>query len=197
MVRFMNLNDEDRGAFKAMKLAKDDLDAIEAALTELDAFSVVVPLTPTVRAIPANRPKMPIASELDEGGVRPRADFEPMVERHKALEQSARSWVKNLIEESRGASVPIAPWPKKDGTRRGYHLLDGVITLAEGGHDDDEMVRELAATAADSDAPYFAKTAGQAVGILSVNEALLFATLCAVLCADVALLPELRARPAA
>jgi hypothetical protein len=197
MARYWQLSDDDQKAYRAKKIPKDDLDAIEAALTELDAFSVVVPLTPTVRAIPANRPKMPIASELDEGGVRPRADFEPMVERHKALEQSARSWVKNLIEESRGASVPIAPWPKKDGTRRGYHLLDGVITLAEGGHDDDEMVRELAATAADSDAPYFAKTAGQAVGILSVNEALLFATLCAVLCADVALLPELRARPAA
>jgi hypothetical protein len=195
MVRFMNLNDADRAAFKAMKLAKDDLDAIDRALTELDAFSVVVPLTPTVRAIPANRPKMPIASELDEGGVRPRADYVPLQERLKVLDQAAGSWIKNLIEESRGASVPIAPWPKSDGTRRGYHLLDGVITLAEGGHDDDEMVRELAATAADSDDPYFAKTAGQAVGILSVNEALVFASLCSALCVDVASLPELRVRP--
>jgi hypothetical protein len=195
LARYTSLNVDDKMAFRAKGIDRDDLDAIEAALTELDAFSVVVPLTPTVRAIPANRPKMPIASELDEGGVRPRADYVPLQERLKALEQAAGSWVKNLIEESRGASVPIAPWPKKDGTRRGYHLLDGVITLAEGGHDDDELVRELAATAADSDAPYFAKTAGQAVGILSVNEALTFAAYCSTLCHDVAVLPSMRPRP--
>jgi hypothetical protein len=112
----------------------------------------------------------------------------------KALDQAAGAWVKNLIEESRGASVPIAPWPKKDGTWRGWHLLDGVITLAEGGHDDDEMARELAATAADSDAPYFAKTAGQAVGILGVDEAITFASHCFMLCRDPASF-DIRPRP--
>jgi hypothetical protein len=118
----------------------------------------------------------------------------PLQKRLKALDQAAGAWVKNLIEESRGASVPIAPWPKKDGTRRGWHLLDGVITLAEGGYDDDEMVRELAATAADSDAPYFAKTAGQAVGILGIHEAITLAALCSVLCDNPAAV-DVRARP--
>jgi hypothetical protein len=181
---------------RKVEIDTTDLDAVEKLMTEVaDPFSVVVPLTPTVRAIPANRPPMPIASELDEGGVRPRADYVPLQERLKALEQAAGSWVKNLIEESRGASVPIAPWPKADGTRRGYHLLDGVITLAEGGFDKDDTVRELAATAADSDAPYFAKTAGQAVGILNVNEALTFAALCSVVCDEKAPVPFVRPKP--
>jgi hypothetical protein len=196
MVRYLGLNDEDRAAFKAMKLAKDDLDAIERALVELDAFSVVTPLAPTRVGIPANHPPMPIATELDEGGTKARADFMPLQKRHKVLDQAARAWVKSLIEDSRGASVPIAPWPKRDGTRRGWHLLDGVITLAEGGHDDDEMARELAATAADSDAPYFAKTAGQAVGILSYQEAVTFASHCFMLCRDPASF-DIRPRPAA
>jgi hypothetical protein len=195
MVRYLALNDADQAAFKAKKLPKDDLDAIEKALDELDAFSVCIPLTPTYVGIPANRPPMPIASELDEGGVKVRAKFQPLIDRHLALEQTAKSWVTNLVEESRGASVPIGPWPKSDGTRRGYHLLDGVITLAEGGHDDDELARELAATAADSDAPYFAKTAGQAVGILNVNEALTFASLCSALVHDGYLTLEVRRKP--
>jgi hypothetical protein len=118
-----------------------------------------------------------------------------LIDRHLALEQTAKSWVTNLVEESRGASVPIGPWPKSDGTRRGYHLLDGVITLAEGGFDKDDTVRELAATAADSDAPYFAKTAGQAVGILNVNEALTFAALCSVVVDDEADVPAIRPKP--
>jgi hypothetical protein len=195
MVRYLALNDADQAAFKAKKLPKDDLDAIEKALDELDAFSVCIPLTPTYVGIPANRPPMPIASELDEGGVKVRAKFQPLIDRHLALEQTAKSWVTNLVEESRGASVPIGPWPKSDGTRRGYHLLDGVITLAEGGFDKDDTVRELAATAADSDAPYFAKTAGQAVGILNVNEALTFAALCSVVVDDEADVPAIRPRP--
>jgi hypothetical protein len=211
MLRYHALTDDDQLAFRARQIPKDDLDAIEKALDELkDPLSVVVPLTPTHVATNANaveriaaamkeafplRPPMPIASELDEGGVRPRADYEPLQGRLRALEQAAGSWVKNLIEESRGASVPIAPWPKKDGTRRGYHLLDGVITLAEGGFDKDDTVRELAATAADSDAPYFAKTAGQAVGILNVNEALTFASLCAALVHDGYLTLEVRRKP--
>jgi hypothetical protein len=211
MLRYHALTDDDQLAFRARQIPKDDLDAIEKALDELkDPLSVVVPLTPTHVATNANaveriaaamkeafplRPPMPIASELDEGGVRPRADYEPLQGRLRALEQAAGSWVKNLIEESRGASVPIAPWPKKDGTRRGYHLLDGVITLAEGGFDKDDTVRELAATAADSDAPYFAKTAGQAVGILNVNEALTFAALCSVVCDEKAPVPFVRPKP--
>jgi hypothetical protein len=126
------------------------------------------------------------------------AKYDELERRLQALDQAAKSWVKNLIEESRGASVPIAPWPKKDGTRRGWHLLDGIITLAEGGHDDDEMARELAATAADSDAPYFAKTAGQAVGILGVNEAVTFATFCSALAVDpLVVADKIRPRPAA
>jgi hypothetical protein len=193
MLRYLALNEADQRAFKAMAIPKDRYDAIEAALNELDAFSVVAPLAPTRVGIPANR--LPVATELDEGGTKARADFMPLQKRLRALDQAAGAWVKNLIEESRGASVPIAPWPKKDGTRRGWHLLDGVITLAEGGHDDDEMVRELAATAGESDAPYFAKTAGQAVGILDANEALTFASMCTVLVANVAALPEMRPRP--
>lgn len=189
--RYQALSDEDKRRYTEAKAGIDtgDLDAVERLLDEVDAFSVVVPLTPVAAMVEARRPVT--LDDLDQGAAVANEDFEPLRAAVKALDAPARSWLEDVIVRAGGAGVAM-----KATHMRSFDLLRGLVELARHGHDDDELARELAATALGDVSPFFATTAGQAVGILAAPQARTFAELCVAFCADVASV-DLRLRPAA
>jgi hypothetical protein len=156
-----------------------------------DPFDGLEPLAPTHVGIKANARPVTLA-DLDQGAPIPDADFDPLRTVTATLDAAAQSWLKGIITDAGGKGVAI----KGQLHARSFDLLRGLVTLARHGHGEDEMARELAATALGSDDPFFAGTTGQAVGILDAAQASRFAALCVALCDDVTSV-ELRQRPAA
>jgi hypothetical protein len=154
-----------------------------------DPFDGLEPLAPTHVGIKANARPVTLA-DLDQGASIPDADFDPL--RKIPLDAAAQSWLRGVITDAGGKGVAI----KGQLHARSFDLLRGLVTLASHGHGEDELARELAATALGSDEPFFATTVGQAVGILDAAQASRFAALCVALCDDVTSV-ELRQRPAA
>jgi hypothetical protein len=162
-----------------------------AAGPEADPFDGLEPLAPTHVGIKANARPVTLA-DLDQGASIPDADFDPLRKVTATLDAAAQTWLKGVITDAGGKGVAI----KGQLHARSFDLLRGLVTLARHGHGEDEMARELAATALDADDPFFATTVGQAVGILDAPAASRFAALCVALCDDVTSV-ELRQRPAA
>lgn len=207
--RYRALSDDDKRRFIARQAeiprypGDRDLDAMERLLDEIDPFSGLNSLTPTYSAIQANRRlgdvglrdvkvRKPVTLEdLDCGEPMEDDEFEFLRSEVALLEPMRQSWLRNVIATAGGAGVAI-----KATHRRSYDLLRGLVCLARDGHDDDQLVRELAATALESDEPFYATTVGQAVGILAAPTAARFAVLCVALCDDVASV-DLRTQPVA
>jgi hypothetical protein len=93
-----------------------------------------------------------------------------------------RSAITALATEAQQAGVSFHL--KEARTARRYHILWGLVTLAEADALDEDAVRILTSTALDSDAAQFPTvTAGHALGALDATTAQTFADLCAVLAA--------------
>jgi hypothetical protein len=138
------------------------------------------------------RQKPVTLADLDQGAPIPDADFDPLRKVTATLDAAAQSWLKGVITDAGGKGVAI----KGQLHARSFDLLRGLVTLARRGHGEDELARELAATALKADDPFHVPTVGQAVGILDAAQASRFAALCVALCDDVTSV-ELRQRPAA
>jgi hypothetical protein len=159
LARFEALTHDQKTDFKARRLRKGDLDAVEKAID-----SIVSP-TPA-------RP--------DEGGDVDEADFAPMAAAYEALPGAAKKWCARLLAESRDGGVPFhrASAP----TMRRYELYRGLIHLA-GWADDPLEARDVlvalvyAASGADDSTLFANVTAGHALGSLNATEAATFSQL--------------------
>lgn len=115
--------------------------------------------------------------EHDEGRTLEPDSFVPLEALHASLPTEAQNWFHGIVAEADRASVPFRGRHTK--TLRRYELYRGLLLLAQGGGDADEIVRALVALALDTDAPlYPCITTGHAVGAMGATEAEKFAGLC-------------------
>jgi len=196
--RFGLLDDDAKAAFRARQLDPDDLDAIEVALDELDPFSqrnteATAP-PPAPRPEPV-RPAPTVGTPPDEGAPGDPAAFKVLEAKFTALEPTVRSWIGGIARQAMDAGAPFGAGNTK--TVRRFEIYRGLLALAEHGHDDDELVRELVATATESDSAFHPTyTTGYVVGAMHADQARRFADLSVALCDDVTAV-DLRRRTAA
>ena len=191
--RFRLLSDDDRARFRALGVDRDDLDAVEAALNNVDLFANAVQgdrcphgeaSHEACRICEAEPPEpRPTVGPADEGGTLDAETFAPLRHAHGTLDPAAVSWIGELVDQSRRAGVSFHATEMR--TVRRWGIGHGLITLATAGYDDDLLVRQLAATAALNEkllAPGL--TAGAAVGSLDAEQATKFAGMCELVVED-------------
>lgn len=169
--RYDQLDPTAQATFRARNIDRDNLDAIEQALDGLTASD-------------------------DEGGEPDPVTLEGLRARFDQLEQRNRKLIGTIVTESRAATVSFHLQERR--TIRRADIYTGLVTLAEHGHvDNDELIRELAATVLGSDTAFLpTMTVGCTLGTMTATNAAAFAAACRQLCDDITSL-DLRRRPAA
>lgn len=124
LARYRAMSDDEKLAFTALGIDRDDLDAVEAGLDKVDKFNVVVPMPPL------EIPRLGITTTPppDEGGPVELADVLALSVRYEQLSPQAKAWTGALIAQGNKAFS----WRIRDkATVRRYELYRGVLGLAE------------------------------------------------------------------
>lgn len=197
LARYVQLAVADQERFIALGVNKDDLDAIEKALDDIDPFVGGAPAPSTPEPTPTV--ETPILAPLDDEGADVDGyEFDALERDFSALDTEAQLWMSTVIAEGMRAGVAFHA-NKSTGrrTERRLQLYVGLMALGASGNGNDDMVREIVATVLDTDAAFFPSlTCGYVVGSLDAANATTFARLCVSVSEDPVSV-ELRCRPAA
>lgn len=172
LARYDRLDDTGKARFRAANVNRDDLDAIEHTL---DTIAAATP---------------------DEGGDAHPAEIEQLRQQFDLLDQRSRNLIGSIVKDADAAGVPFLLKDRRSARRHGLYL--GLVTLARHGHvDNDELIRELAATILGTDTAFTpTMTVGCALGGMNADQAATFAATCQQLVDDITSV-DLRHRPAA
>lgn len=197
--RYKALGPEAQTAYKALGIDKNDLDAVQAALNQiesdefqgtLDVPGEPVPLeigsggTTAVAAAPPTRKRAPVRKakqkkDPGEGITDLVAEADKVRARYTLLGPEGKAWIKRLVEEGDVG----APWRLSDATTvRNVDLYRGVIVLAGWPTTDDDIIRSIAANITGTYSPD--TPAGAVLGGLTDEQANLFAAIAADITID-------------
>jgi hypothetical protein len=185
--RYRALPAEAQDEFRSRLIEPDDLDAVAAALDEVEGVVAAdrgraAVATPSL-AISESGSSEPSLGELrmmlghghDEGRKISDEEVARMRERHDALSDEGQFWCQMIAGQARVAGVPF--YITAMATERRYWIYCGLIRLAAEPNDD--AVRALAARATGRDAPLFPSvTVGHGVGAMDATEAREFCNSC-------------------
>lgn len=133
------------------------------------------PLGGAVSPTPSEQQEVMRAGRPDEGATVSDADFEPLQRHYGALDAAGRGWIGGLVEESiRGGRSFHAAGCR---TLRRWHLIRGLVLLAERGETDTDALRELLSSIIGERVTWESVTTGQLLGSLGVEDAARFAGL--------------------
>lgn len=133
LARYQQLSDADKRRYMAIKPADtDDLDAVEAALDQVDPFAHVAPLSQF-----ESTPAPAVDQQLDEGGKVPDADKAALDVAFHALTPTARQIAARIAGEALAADRPISVTQMP--TVRRWRIARAVISWASAGHTHDEL----------------------------------------------------------
>lgn len=169
LARYNAMSENEQQAFRDLHVDRNDLDAVETALNQVDRFNIEVePQTPTLTVVP------PPAPPPDEGSAVGEADVLELSIRYENLSAEAKAWTGALVAQgNQGHTWRIRNRP----TVRRYEIYRGVLALAEwsnGGADD--VVRAIVAEIVDSEGIEFPTIPpGLAIGLLDFKQAAQFA----------------------
>jgi hypothetical protein len=156
--RYHNLADTAREAFKNLNVDKDDLDAVERALDEVDAFTTVV--------TPAPKPSAPATAISVDGDTVPDAQINGLVELVKM--SAARAVVNAWVVQAYKAGVSFDIRTKR--RRRHVDIMRLALSLAEYSDGVDSIARAVLGEVSDEYAQE-SLPVGAALGSLSIDEA--------------------------
>ena len=160
------MSEAEQDEYRALNIDRDDLDAIEAGLEQIDRFNRVAELPPTPRlAVVWTAPQAP-----DEGGPVDEADVKALHIRFDRLPDLAKLWTGKLVAEGKHSF----DWRiKETPTQRRFELYRGVLALAEAGENwgNDDVINDIVyrITAQKAD------TTGATLGLLDAHQATAFA----------------------
>lgn len=185
LARYDAMSDDEQKAFRDLHVDRNDLDAVEAALNQVDRFNVAIPSTGDCDSCPtpaldcsgcalARKPKLavvpPPAPPPDEGAPVSEADVLELSIRYEKLTPEAKAWTGALVAQgNQGHTWRIRNKP----TERRYWIYRGVLDLAEwsnGGADD--IVRAIVAAIRPTENIDFTTVPpGLAIGLLDAEQA--------------------------
>ena len=158
-------------------VAKDDLDGIEQILADVAVFADAV--APPRPAKTSDAPAPVVAdAPVDEGADIGDGDIAAIRSALEGLDPSARSWVTAI-----GARIRLDPSTGGVASVRRFELLRGLIALAGGGFDDEDVLRGAVGVIIGDDAHRYAIEADRLVASLGVDDAARFARICDVIAA--------------
>lgn len=141
--RYNELGPDAQKAYKALKIPKGDLDAVEAALNDLESDEFQGTLEPPTvidlaqRRMAADKERRPVAPPApDEGDEIPLESVDAIKKAFRRLPPAAKKWTAELVKQGNAGH----PWRMDEGkpTVRRFELYRGVLALAEYPGDDPE-----------------------------------------------------------
>lgn len=164
LARYAALSEDAQRRFKAQGVPKDDLDAIERALDEVDAFQTVAPLTEPKPPAETHQPRMPVAE----------ADKLALIEHVRA--SNVKDIINAWVSDGKAAGHPwnVMASPYVDNWERTRAALRLAVACSDdaGTSVDLDCVRELLRAAiGDPAGEWPAITVGSVIGQLTIEQA--------------------------
>ena len=175
--RYRALTPEQQDAFKAQNVDGQDLDAVDAALSALEA-GVVAGAPATATAPTPAEVDATLGHDHDEGGEH-LDGWETLEALYQALPAALQGWFHATSTEAQQAAVPFNA--HRNRTARRFHLYRGLLLILSNFTDTDELadvVRGLAHYVLGDAVLFPSVTVGHAVGAMDADEAFRFANSC-------------------
>ena len=133
-----------------------------------------VPGQPSPDLVAIAEARRTLTERPDEGADRSgwdhQSEWDDLERRWKALDDAFRSWAANIKTNAHQHHAGF--FAQHAQTERTWHLNRALVTLAEAGHDDDDVIRVLVAHVLDTDVPLMpAIGAGHALGSCNAEQA--------------------------